>query len=105
MSVERRRQMIEPQHPRLSVTRQCELVWISRPGFNYRPAGETALNLALMRLISCVGQSLQNGGGGCAVMFPCSAEWRFLIPACDRERAARSRSQGSPQATGGAKRP
>ena len=51
MSVERRRQMIEPGHPTLSVVRQCELVSISRSGFYYQPAGETALNLALMRLI------------------------------------------------------
>jgi putative transposase len=51
MSAERRRQMIEPEHPRLSVVRQCELVSISRSGFYYRPAGETPLNLELMRLI------------------------------------------------------
>jgi putative transposase len=51
MSVERRRQMIEPEHPRLSIVRQCELVSISRSGFYYRPAGETPLNLELMRLI------------------------------------------------------
>src|ERR1700712_1330621 len=51
MSVERRRQMIEPGHPKLSVVRQCELVSISRSGFYYQPAGETPLNLMLMRLI------------------------------------------------------
>jgi putative transposase len=51
MSIERRRQMIEPGHPRLSVVRQCELVSISRSGFYYRPAGEAPLNLTLMRLI------------------------------------------------------
>jgi putative transposase len=51
MSVERRREMIEPGHPALSVVRQCELVSISRSGFYHKPAGETALNLALMRLI------------------------------------------------------
>src|SRR3954452_1490048 len=51
MSVERRRQMIEPGHPALSVVRQCELVSISPSGFYYQPAGETELNLALMRLI------------------------------------------------------
>src|SRR4051795_4821475 len=51
MSIERRRQMIAPEHPQLSVVRQCELVSISRSGFYYRPAGETPLNLALMRLI------------------------------------------------------
>ena len=51
MSVERRRQIIEPGHPTLSVVRQCELVSISRSGFYYQPAGETPLNLELMRLI------------------------------------------------------
>ena len=51
MSLERRRRMIEPGHPQLSVVRQCELVSISRSGFYHRPAGETALNLELMRLI------------------------------------------------------
>jgi putative transposase len=43
--------MIEPDHPQLSIARQCELVAISRSGFYYRPAGETPLNLALMQLI------------------------------------------------------
>ncbi len=51
MSLERRRQMIEPRHPHLSIVRQCELVSISRSGFYHRPTGETALNLELMRLI------------------------------------------------------
>src|SRR3712207_6002080 len=37
MSVERRRQMIEPDHPRLSITRQCELASVSRSGFYHRP--------------------------------------------------------------------
>jgi putative transposase len=43
--------MIEPDHPQLSIVRQCELVSISRSGFYYRPAGETPLNVTLMRLI------------------------------------------------------
>jgi putative transposase len=51
MSVERRRQMIEPEHPRLSIVRQCELVSISRSGFYHCPARETLLNLELMRLV------------------------------------------------------
>ena len=51
MSVERRRQMIEREHPDLSVVRQCELVSISRSSFYYQPVGETAENLALMRPI------------------------------------------------------
>ena len=51
MNLERRRQIIEPRHPQLSIVRQCELVSISRSGFYHRPAGETALNLELMRRI------------------------------------------------------
>ena len=43
--------MIDPDHPRLSIVRRCELVSLSRSAFYDRPAGETELNLALMRLI------------------------------------------------------
>jgi len=43
--------MIDPDHPELSIVRQCELASISRSGFYYQPAGETPLNLELMRLI------------------------------------------------------
>ena len=43
--------MIDPTHPRLSLVRQCALVAISRSSFYYEGTGETALNLALMRLI------------------------------------------------------
>jgi putative transposase len=51
MSLDRRRELVDPAHPALSVVRQCELVSISRSGFYYQPAGETAANLALMRAI------------------------------------------------------
>jgi putative transposase len=51
MSVERRRRLIESDHPRLSIVRQCELVAISRSGFYYQPVGEAPMNLELMRLI------------------------------------------------------
>ena len=51
MSLERKRGLIEPGHPGLSVVRQCELLSVSRSGFYHRPAGEPAGNLALMRLI------------------------------------------------------
>ena len=43
--------MIELHHPTLSIRRQCELVGLNRATFYWRPAGESALNLALMRLI------------------------------------------------------
>ena len=43
--------MIEANHPRLSVVRQCELVSIARSSHYYAGKGESALNLKLMRLI------------------------------------------------------
>ena len=43
--------MIEPDHPRLSIVRQCGLVALSRSSFYSRPVGENSENLALMRLI------------------------------------------------------
>ena len=51
MSVERRRQLIDPGHLGLSIVRQCELVSVSRSTFYREPAPETALNLMLMRLV------------------------------------------------------
>ena len=51
MSLDRRRQMIDPKHPRLSIQKQCRLVSISRSAFYYQPAGETPLNLELMELL------------------------------------------------------
>jgi len=43
--------MIDPDHNRLSIRRQCELVSISRASFYRQPAGETPENLELMRII------------------------------------------------------
>lgn len=43
--------MINPDHLRLSICRQCELVSISRAAFYRQPAGETPENLELMRII------------------------------------------------------
>ena len=51
MSLERRRQLVEPHHPDLSIVRQCALMGISRSGLYHRPVGEMAENLALMRII------------------------------------------------------
>ena len=51
MSVERRRQMIEREHARLSITAQCRLVSISRSSFYYAPMPETDETLALMAVI------------------------------------------------------
>jgi putative transposase len=43
--------MVEPEHSSLSIVRQCTLLSISRSGLYYRPTGESAASLALMRLI------------------------------------------------------
>jgi putative transposase len=48
MSVERRRHMIEPEHPKLCVVRQCDLMSISRSDFCYQPTAQIPLNLTLM---------------------------------------------------------
>jgi putative transposase len=43
--------MVEPEHPRLSIVRQCALVSISRFSYYGPVAGESPLNLALLRLL------------------------------------------------------
>ena len=43
--------MVETDHPRLSIARQCELLSIARSSFYRTPCGESELNLTLMRLI------------------------------------------------------
>jgi putative transposase len=51
MSRSRRKEMVEPDHPRLSIIRQCNLLCISRSSWYYEAIGESAENLELMRLI------------------------------------------------------
>jgi putative transposase len=51
MSVDRRRAVIEPGHPRLSIVRQCALVSIGRSTFYRASSSEPAENLLLMRLL------------------------------------------------------
>jgi putative transposase len=51
MSAARRKAMIEPAHPELSITRQCRLLSIARSSYYRAPAGESETNLTLMRLI------------------------------------------------------
>jgi putative transposase len=45
------RRCIEPEHNRLTIARQCELVGLARSTCYYRQAGESAENLGLMRRI------------------------------------------------------
>jgi len=43
--------MIDRDHARLSISKQCELLQVSRAGLYYKPIGTSDLNLELMRLI------------------------------------------------------
>ena len=51
LSLDRRKTMIDPGHPRLSIVRQCELASISRSSFYREPRAENEETLRLMRLI------------------------------------------------------
>lgn len=51
MSVDRRRELIDPGHACLSIVRQCALVSISRSSYYAPVREETPDNLALMRVI------------------------------------------------------
>jgi len=46
-----RRSKVDQRHPELSITRQCKVLQIHRSGLYYKPVGETAFNLKLMRMI------------------------------------------------------
>jgi putative transposase len=50
-SLEAKRRLIAPDHPDLSVRRQCELLGVNRSSYYYAPASESPLNLALMQRI------------------------------------------------------
>jgi putative transposase len=51
LPAERKRGLVDEDHPELSIQRQCELIGLARSSFYYQPAAETATNLDLMRLI------------------------------------------------------
>lgn len=51
MSVSHRQHMVNSDHATLSIVRQCALLSIARSGLYYESAGESAINLALMREI------------------------------------------------------
>lgn len=43
--------LIQPNHPEISISRQCELIALPRSSYYYEPAGESDYNLELMRII------------------------------------------------------
>ncbi|HYT93495.1 MAG TPA: IS3 family transposase, partial [Gemmataceae bacterium] len=50
-SPEQLRPLVEPDHPQLSVRRQCALLGLKRSSLYYEPVGETLDNLRLLRLL------------------------------------------------------
>ena len=53
MSRSARWAMVRRNDPALSLSRQCSILSISRSSLYYRPKGESAESLALMRRIDC----------------------------------------------------
>ena len=51
MSVERRREVVDRQHPLLSIKQQCNLLDISRSGLYYQPKGISDEELEFMKII------------------------------------------------------
>jgi putative transposase len=51
ISVEAKRQLVEPDHLRISLRRQCALLGLARSGLYYQPVGPSAEDVALMRLL------------------------------------------------------
>jgi putative transposase len=49
--VEEKRALIDPEHPTISLARQCELVGLARSSYYYQPVPESEENLRLMRLL------------------------------------------------------
>lgn len=49
--VEQKRHWVEPEHPELSIRRQCELLGLNRASYYYQPATVSDLNLKLMNMI------------------------------------------------------
>jgi putative transposase len=51
ISVEAKRQLVEPGHPQISLRRQCALLGVARWSWYYQPVGVSAEDVALMRLL------------------------------------------------------
>lgn len=49
--VEQKRLLIEPEHPQLSIVRQCDLLGLARSSSYYEPVPESEADLLLMRLL------------------------------------------------------
>lgn len=51
MDIDAKRDWVEPDHPQISIARQCELLGLPRSTYYYRSLGESEENLHFMRLL------------------------------------------------------
>ncbi len=51
MEIDAKRDLVEPDHPQISIARQCELLELPRSTYYYHAHGESPENLFLMRLL------------------------------------------------------
>jgi len=51
ISLRERISMVEIEHPKLTISLQCEVLSISRSSFYYVPVGESEANLRIMRAL------------------------------------------------------
>jgi len=51
LSVAEKKERIDPTHPSIPISRQCELLGLARSSFYYEPKPETEQNLRLMRML------------------------------------------------------
>ena len=51
LSVEEKRQEVDPSHSTLSISRQCQLLELPRSSYYYQPATESEFNLKLMKMM------------------------------------------------------
>jgi putative transposase len=51
LAVFNRKNLVEPNHPTIPISRQCELLGLARASFYYEPQPETPQNLLLMKMM------------------------------------------------------
>jgi putative transposase len=51
LDIDAKRGLVEPDHPQISIARQCDLLGLPRSTYYYHSHGETSENLHLMRLL------------------------------------------------------
>jgi putative transposase len=77
LTLEQKRQAVEPDHKKISIVRQCELLGLSRSSLYYEGKGETTYNEHLMKLIDA--QYTETPSYGIDKMTACLARQGHLV--------------------------